>query len=117
MYCGLTIYSRDRGQRLARERVPTAKLDDGCEGDCHSFDDIVLLRLGRGFRVAGPMLPANLLQHTPSVVSGFGVAMISVLWAYEGWQFLGYNAGEVINAKRNFPLGLLISTATLVAFD
>ena len=41
--------------------------------------------------------------------------MISVLWAYEGWQFVTYNAGEVINAKRNFPLGLLIGTAALVA--
>ena len=31
------------------------------------------------------------------------------------WQFVTYNAGEVINAKRNFPLGLLIGTAALVA--
>jgi APA family basic amino acid/polyamine antiporter len=40
--------------------------------------------------------------------------MIGVLWAYEGWQFVTYNAGEVINAKRNFPIGLLIGTAALV---
>jgi APA family basic amino acid/polyamine antiporter len=40
--------------------------------------------------------------------------MISVLWAYEGWQFVTYNAGEVINARRNFPLGLIIGTAALV---
>jgi CubicO group peptidase (beta-lactamase class C family) len=51
----------------------------------------------------------NLLYIWPtyfntSLVSGFGVAMISVLWAYEGWQFVTYNAGEVINAKRNSRL-------------
>src|SRR5207237_8266318 len=49
-----------------------------------------------------------------SLVSGFGLAMISVLWAYEGWQFVTYNAGEVIDARRNFPLGLLVGTAALV---
>jgi hypothetical protein len=25
----------------------------------------------------------------------FGLAMIAVLWAYEGWQFGTYSAGEV----------------------
>jgi len=74
---------------------------------------IVLLWLGRGFRGASPILWPT--YFNTSLVSGFGVAMISVLWAYEGWQFVTYNAGEVINAKRNFPLGLLIGTAALVA--
>jgi len=40
--------------------------------------------------------------------------MIGVLWAYEGWQFVTYNAGEVIDPERNFPLGLVIGTAALV---
>lgn len=71
-----------------------------------------LLWLGRGFRGAGPTLwPAHV--DLP-LASGFGLAMISVLWAYEGWQYVTYNAGEVIDAKRNFPLGLLIGTAALV---
>ena len=40
--------------------------------------------------------------------------MIGVLWAYEGWQFVTYSAGEVINAKRNLPLGLVVGTAALI---
>ena len=27
--------------------------------------------------------------------SGFGLAMISVLWAYEGWQYATFSAGEI----------------------
>ena len=73
---------------------------------------VVLLWLGRGFHGSGPALwPA---QFNGSLASGFGLAMIGVLWAYEGWQFVTYSAGEVIDAKRNLPLGLVIGTAALV---
>src|SRR5207247_8557556 len=73
---------------------------------------IGLLWLGRGFREATPSLWPR--YFNTSLVSSFGLAMISVLWAYEGCQFVTYNAGEVINARRNFPLGLIIGTAALV---
>src|SRR5204863_6858293 len=73
---------------------------------------VVLLWLGRGFHGSGPTLWPS--QHNGSLASGFGLAMIGVLWAYEGWQFVTYNAGEVINPRRNFPLGLIIGTAALV---
>ena len=72
----------------------------------------VLLWLGRGFHGAGPSLfPA---QYSGSLASGFGLAMISVLWAYEGWQYATYSAGEAFNAKRNLPLGLVIGTTALI---
>ncbi len=71
-----------------------------------------LLWLGRGFQGSAPALwPAH---YNASLASGFGLAMIGVLWAYEGWQFVTYNAGEVVNAKRNLPLGLVTGTAALV---
>src|SRR5207247_11288006 len=73
---------------------------------------IVLLLLGRVFHHATPSLWPR--YFNTSLVSGFGLAMISVLWAYEGWQYVTYNAGEVINPRRNFPLGLIIGTAALV---
>jgi APA family basic amino acid/polyamine antiporter len=73
----------------------------------------VLLWLGRGFHGLGATLWPN--EYGSSVGSGFGLAMISVLWAYEGWQFVTYGGGEVINAKRNFPLGLIIGTTALIA--
>ncbi|HEY8224947.1 MAG TPA: amino acid permease [Pyrinomonadaceae bacterium] len=72
-----------------------------------------LLWLGRGFQGSGASLLPN--QYNASLASGFGLSMIGVLWAYEGWQFVTYSSGEVVNAKRNLPLGLLIGTAALVA--
>lgn len=35
--------------------------------------------------------------------------MITVLWAYEGWQFATYSAGEVIEPQKNFPRALFSS--------
>jgi len=52
---------------------------------------------------------------SPSGFSGFGLAMISVLWAYEGWQYATFSAGETLNPQRTFPLAFLIGTASLIA--
>ena len=54
-------------------------------------------------------------DHQTMGVSGFGLAMISVLWAYEGWQYVTYSAGETINPQHTFPLSFLIGAAALIA--
>jgi APA family basic amino acid/polyamine antiporter len=41
--------------------------------------------------------------------------MVSVLWAYEGWQYVTYSAGETLKPQRNFPLAFLIGSAGLMA--
>ena len=40
--------------------------------------------------------------------------MIGVLWAYEGWQYVTFSAGETLNAQRNFPRALVIGSAALI---
>lgn len=50
-----------------------------------------------------------------SALGGFGLAMISVLWAYEGWQYITYSAGETLNPQRTFPVAFLIGTGGLIA--
>ena len=73
---------------------------------------LALLWLGRGFHgSAAAMWPTH---YNVSLASGFGLAMLGVLWAYEGWQFVTYNAGEVLNPKRNLPLGLVIGATALI---
>lgn len=73
---------------------------------------ITLLWLGRGFQGSSSVMwPAH---YNASLASGFGLAMLGVLWAYEGWQFVTYNAGEVVNARRNLPLGLVVGAASLI---
>jgi len=71
-----------------------------------------LLVLGHGFRGMSLTMPANVSAR--SLASGVGFAMIGVLWAYEGWQYITFSAGEAINAQRNFPRALLIGSAALI---
>jgi basic amino acid/polyamine antiporter, APA family len=73
---------------------------------------VVLLLLGRGYS----SIPAALWTEelSGSLLSRFGLAMIAVLWAYEGWQFVTYSAGEVLEPQKNFPRSLLSSVVFLI---
>jgi len=57
----------------------------------------------------------NSAAHPTAGVVGFGLAMISVLWAYEGWQYVTYTAGETVNPQKIFPLSFFVGTAALIA--
>ena len=52
---------------------------------------------------------------TTALVSGVGTAMIGVLWAYEGWQYVTFAAGETVDPEKNFPRAMLIGTSALIA--
>jgi APA family basic amino acid/polyamine antiporter len=41
-------------------------------------------------------------------------AMIGVLWAYEGWQYGTFSAGETVDPQRVFARGMIAATAILV---
>ena len=48
-----------------------------------------------------------------ALFSSLGLAMITVLWAYEGWQFGTYSAGEVIEPQKCFPRAFLYGSLIL----
>jgi APA family basic amino acid/polyamine antiporter len=73
----------------------------------------VLLVLGHHVREIPAALGSS--QAGFSLLSGFGLAMISVLWAYEGWQFGTYSAGEVVDPQKAFPRAFLLGSLTLTA--
>jgi APA family basic amino acid/polyamine antiporter len=73
----------------------------------------VLLSVGHHAREIPSALGAT--QHGLGLWSNFGLAMIAVLWAYEGWQFGTYSAGEVIDPQKNFPRAFLAGSLILVA--
>lgn len=72
---------------------------------------VALPFVGHGFSGVHAWWPEH---FSPAVFSGAGVAMISVLWAYEGWQYATTVAGEVVNPSRNYPGGLLLGTGAIV---
>jgi APA family basic amino acid/polyamine antiporter len=50
-----------------------------------------------------------------SSATGAITAMIGVLWAYEGWQYATFSAGETIEPQRTFGRGIVAGTAILIA--
>jgi APA family basic amino acid/polyamine antiporter len=73
---------------------------------------VALLAFGRGFGGSSQAMWPSAFNG--SLLSGFGLAMIGVLWAYEGWQYPTYNAGEVVNPQRNYPRAFLLATVALI---
>ncbi|MFQ5824183.1 MAG: amino acid permease [bacterium] len=43
-----------------------------------------------------------------------GLAMVAVLWSYDGWIEITYVAGEVKYPQRNIPLSLFLSTLIMI---
>ena len=66
---------------------------------------------GRGLGAVEAWWPTS---FTAGTFQSVGLAMISVLWAYEGWQYVNFVAGEVVEPQRNLAPGLAIGTLALV---
>lgn len=50
---------------------------------------------------------------TVATAAGYGAAMISVLWAYEGWQYVTCLAGEARDPQRTFPRAITLALAAI----
>jgi basic amino acid/polyamine antiporter, APA family len=57
--------------------------------------------------------PGLAVVHTS--FSSFGVALVGVLWAYEGWHMLSFSAGEVKNPGRTLPRSYFLGMIIVVA--
>ncbi len=53
------------------------------------------------------------LAGISSPLASFGVAMIAVQWAYIGWEYAAFAAGEIKRPSRNLPIALMLGTALL----
>jgi basic amino acid/polyamine antiporter, APA family len=79
--------------------------------------------LGKGdwshFRSHGVGLTMGL--HPTQLISLMGVAMIAVFWAYDGWVYITWVAGEVKEPRRNVPramvLGVIVVGAIYMAMN
>jgi basic amino acid/polyamine antiporter, APA family len=95
-----------RGGKLVQNLIAVAKIS-GLAG-------IILLTCSRGVR---PLhffeVGANSGGHAFSL-AGFGVALIAVLWAYEGWHVISFVAGEMKQPQVDLPRSLLYGTAIVM---
>src|SRR5271155_4706284 len=66
--------------------------------------------IGKGdwshFRPHGVGLTMGL--HPTQLISALGVALIAVFWAYDGWVYITWVAGEVKEPRRNVPLAMVL---------
>ena len=76
---------------------------------------IVLLAFALGLPRTGG---ANFTPAAPPgsfSTSAFGLALVSVLWAYDGWADLSFIGGEVKDPRRNLPRALIVGTLAIIA--
>ena len=75
---------------------------------------LVLVALGVWWGLTGvgsvEAPPATRVGSELSLVSAFGLAMVPVLWAYDGWSDVGFIGGEVKNPQRTLPRAFLAGT-------
>lgn len=74
---------------------------------------IILVALALGLpKTGGHFTPA--MPEGSISTSAFGLALVSVLWAYDGWGDLSYVAGEVKDPQRTLPRALIIGTIAII---
>jgi basic amino acid/polyamine antiporter, APA family len=65
-------------------------------------------------------LPRTGGHYTPAVPAGsfhvaaFGLALVSVLWAFDGWADLSFVSGEVKDPRRTLPRAIIIGTVAVI---
>ncbi len=73
---------------------------------------VAFIARGDGFRAtSGEWWPSSMDW---TILSGAGAASVRVLWAFEGWQYVTFSAGESADPQRTFPGALAWGTAAIV---
>jgi APA family basic amino acid/polyamine antiporter len=84
-----------------------------------NFVTVVKVAAIVGLGVIGLLVPApvsvTLFAPLPhgNALAAFGVAMIAVLWSFDGWYAVTNMAGEMRKPQRQLPLGLIAGTAAV----
>ena len=68
---------------------------------------LALVATGSGLSQTGGQWWPEAGGMNVSLLTSVGIAMVSVLWAYEGWQYVTFSAGEATNPQRTFPRAAL----------
>lgn len=75
---------------------------------------VILALIVLGLSVGKGTLPALRLWSPDwelgSLLIGFGVALVAVTWAFDGWNNVNFVAGEIKNPRRNLPRALILGT-------
>ena len=70
------------------------------KGDWHHFAALPGQSMGLGLSAG-------------QLISAFGVALIAVFWAYDGWVYITWVSGEVKEPRRNVPLAMVLGVVVV----
>jgi APA family basic amino acid/polyamine antiporter len=77
---------------------------------------LLITIFGLGSTAAKPanILAVGNLESKTVTFSSFYTAMLAAFWAYQGWVSVGYIGGEIKDAKRNIPKGIVIGVFIVI---
>ena len=75
---------------------------------CAGLMVIVVSGLTNSSRSPSEIANYNYLKADSVTVSSFMTAMLAAFWAYQGWVSAGFIGGEIKDARRNIPKGIVI---------
>jgi APA family basic amino acid/polyamine antiporter len=67
------------------------------------------------FATPGEGALAGPIEWSPTTWAGFGLALVSVMWAYDGWADLTFMSGEVKDPARTLPRAIIGGVLAIVA--
>ena len=76
---------------------------------------IVIFGLGGPHSIPTRSFDFSSTSNDSVTISAFFTAMLAAFWAYQGWATVGFIGGEVKDAKRNIPRGILIGVFMVIA--
>jgi len=74
----------------------------------------LIVIFGLSSKEANASVVINDFGATPLKLSTIFTAMLSAFWAYEGWNSVGFVAGEIKDPNRNVPLSLSIGVLVVI---
>ena len=75
---------------------------------------IVFFGLGNTHPRPASFMDPRDLTNGAVTLSSFYTAMLAAFWAYQGWVSVGFIGGEVKNANRNIPKGIVIGVFIVI---
>lgn len=95
-----------RGGKLTQNLIASAKVV--------GLGGIILLQCVRGSRPIHIFERATGSGDPAFSIAKFGIALVAVLFAYEGWHVVSFVAGEMKRPQTDLPRGLFYGTAVIM---
>ena len=77
----------------------------------------LLIIIGLALTLGLPKTGGHFTPGTPPGsfhIAAFGLALVSVLWAFDGWADLSFVQGEVKDPRRNLPRAIIMGTVAVI---